>query len=57
MKRDTIENRIRELESQRIIVSEQVAQAGRPIRSFDDTVRTALKFLASPWKLWKVFEP
>lgn len=47
-----IETRIRELDSQRIVVSEQIAQGGRPIRSFDDTVRTALKFLASPWKLW-----
>jgi hypothetical protein len=25
---------------------------GRPVRSFDETVRTAFGFLASPYQLW-----
>lgn len=30
-----------------------MASARRPAASFDKTLRTALDFLANPWKLWK----
>jgi hypothetical protein len=31
---------------------ERVATTGRPVRSFDEKVRAAFDFLASPWQLW-----
>ncbi len=46
------ESRIRKLEEQRIDLSEKVAKCGRPIRGFDETLRTALDFLGNPYKLW-----
>ena len=46
------ENRIRKLEEQKLILGEKIASSGRPLRGFDETLRTALDFLASPWKLW-----
>lgn len=46
------ERRIRKLEEQKLILGEKLAGCGRPVRSFDETVRTALEFLANPWKLW-----
>jgi site-specific DNA recombinase len=33
-------------------VNEKIAQCGRPVRSFDETLRTALDFLGNPCKLW-----
>jgi site-specific DNA recombinase len=36
----------------KIVLAEKIASTGRPVRSFDETVRTAFDFLASPWKLW-----
>jgi site-specific DNA recombinase len=46
------ENRIRDLESRRLLLEEKVATEGRPLRSFNDTLRTAFEFLGNPWKLW-----
>lgn len=46
------EDRIRKLEEQKAEIVEQIASCGRPVRSFDETVRTALDFLGNPWKLW-----
>ena len=46
------ENRINKLEQNKIVVSEKIAQCGRPVRSFDETVRTAMDFLANPCNLW-----
>ena len=46
------EARIRKLEEQRIVLTENIAKKGRPVRSFDDALRTSLEFLASPWNLW-----
>lgn len=46
------ENRIKALEDRKIVLAENIAKTGRPVRSFDETVRTAFDFLASPWKLW-----
>ena len=46
------ENRIRKLEEQKLLLIEKIETAGRPLRSFDEALRTAMEFLASPWKLW-----
>ena len=46
------ETRIKALEDRKIVLAEKIAATGRPVRSFDETVRTAFDFLASPWKLW-----
>lgn len=46
------ENRIRKLEERRIELNEKIANCGRPLCSFDDTLRTALDFLENPVKLW-----
>jgi septal ring factor EnvC (AmiA/AmiB activator) len=46
------ETRIRDLETQRLVVTEKLAASNRPRKSFDEPHRTALQFLASPSKLW-----
>ena len=46
------ESRIKALEDRKIVLMENIAKTRRPVRSFDETVRTAFDFLASPWKLW-----
>ena len=46
------ESRIQKLEFQRIEMSEKIAKCGRPIRSFDETLRTAFNFLENPYKFW-----
>lgn len=46
------ENRIRKLEEERIVLKEKIAACGRPLRSFDQTLRTAFDFLENPVKLW-----
>jgi len=46
------ENRIRKLEAEKLVLAEKVANCGRPLRSFDQTLRTSFDFLENPWKLW-----
>src|SRR5690554_5479039 len=46
------ENRIRRLEERKIEISEKIAHCGRPLRSFDEALRTSLDFLANPCNLW-----
>ena len=46
------ENRIRKLEEQKFVLQEKVAVGVRPVKTFDDSLRTALEFLANPLKLW-----
>jgi site-specific DNA recombinase len=47
------EKRIRDLEAQKALAQEKIANCGRPLASFDETYRTAFDFLANPWKLWR----
>ena len=47
------EERVRKLEADKIVIQERLANAARPASSFEDTLRTALAFLANPWKLWE----
>ena len=46
------EKRIKSLEDRKIVLAENIAHCGRPVRSFDETLRTAFDFLASPCNLW-----
>ena len=46
------EARIQKLEEEKAILSDNMVETGRPKRDFDDSLRTALQFLSSPWKLW-----
>ena len=46
------ETRIRNLEEQKLLIGEKMAKCGRPVRHYDEILRTALDFLGNPWKLW-----
>jgi hypothetical protein len=46
------EKHILELEEQKIVLTEKIEASGETRRGFDETLRTALKFLANPWVLW-----
>ena len=46
------EQRIRALEEHKALVREKLAGCGRPMRSFDESLRTGLEFLENPAKLW-----
>ncbi len=46
------EKRIGKLEKEKIAMSENIANCGKPVRGFDEMFRTAMDFLANPWKLW-----
>ena len=47
------ERRIQELEDRKIELTEKIGRCGTPLRSFDETLRTALDFLGEPHKLWR----
>ena len=47
------ETRIDELERSRLIMSETIASSGKPQRSFEEMFELAVRFLASPWSIWK----
>ena len=46
------QNRIGKLEAQKLEVSEKIANCGRTLGSFDETVRTAFDLLENPLKIW-----
>lgn len=48
----TFETRIEELENQKLLIAERIANFEQPKLSFDEGLRTALAFLKTPWKLW-----
>ncbi len=47
------EARITEREAKKLVLVEQIAKCDAPIKDFDQSFRTALECLASPWNLWK----
>ena len=47
------ERRIKKLENQKIVLKEKIESSGRPLTTFDDSLRTAIELLANPWKLWE----
>jgi len=48
-----LEGKVEKLETQRLALREQIATAGHPEGNFELRLRTALDFLASPWKIWR----
>ncbi len=46
------EERIGELQLEKRIMQEKVANCGSPLRGFDESFRTAMDFLANPHELW-----
>ena len=46
------ENRIRDLESEKLILNEKVENCGREASDYASSFRTAMSFLGSPWNLW-----
>ncbi len=46
------ESRIQRLEERKFVINDTIARTGQPVRTFEDTLRTALVFLSNPWKLW-----
>lgn len=46
------EEKVGKLEEEKLLLRERMASASKPVSSFDETLRTALDFLASPWNLW-----
>jgi len=46
------ESQIKKLEIKKIELSEKSPNNGQPLSNFDDAFRTAMAFLANPWKLW-----
>ena len=45
------EERLMKFEEEKLLLKERILNAGRPVSSYEDTLRTALDFIASPWKL------
>ncbi len=48
----TFEARIEELQNQKLVIEERIINIDQPRASFDQSLRTALAFIRSPWKLW-----
>jgi site-specific DNA recombinase len=46
------ERKIKELETEKAMLVDNIARAAKPIRSFNETYRTAFDFLGNPSKLW-----
>jgi site-specific DNA recombinase len=47
------EKRVHDLEIEKAVLREKIANCGRPLISFDDSYRTALEFLENPKNLWE----
>ncbi len=46
------ERRIEQLETEKHLIKERIANSDRPATGFEETLRTALDFLSNPWNLW-----
>ena len=46
------EKRIQKPEENKIVLHEKIANCGRPVRAYEETLRIALNFLGNPYKLW-----
>ncbi len=47
------EARLIDVQRDRAALVEKIELSAKPLPDFDATLRTALAFLASPWKLWE----
>ena len=46
------EKRIHDLEEHKLILNEKIANCGKPLTNFDETFKSAFKFLSNPCNLW-----
>ena len=46
------EKRVDELEVRKLLIAENIAKCGTPVRDYDETFRTAMGFLSNPWNLY-----
>ncbi len=46
------EKRIAKLEREKLLALEKMAQAGKPMHTFEESFEHAMRFLASPWNIW-----
>lgn len=46
------ESRLKEMETQKLFLTEKLAETGKPATPFSKSFRTAFDFLANPWNLW-----
>jgi site-specific DNA recombinase len=46
------EKRIAKLEREKALAEERLAESGKPKHTFEESFEHAMRFLASPWKLW-----
>ncbi len=51
--RSAYEKRLQKLEREKALTAERIACCGRGARGYEETLRTAVEFLTSPWKLWE----
>ena len=49
---NALEAEIGRLESEKLLIAEKMASAALPQGTYEQRLRTALDFLASPWQLW-----
>lgn len=49
---DALENKIDDLEQQKLVLAEQAANITLPQPPFDETLELSLRFLANPYKIW-----
>ncbi len=47
-----LEERVEKLTKEKLALAEKIARGAQPLKSFEQSLRTALTFLAEPWKLW-----
>ena len=48
-----LEKRLDEMEQRKLLLAENIAKCGTPVRDYDESFRTSMEFLASPWILWE----
>lgn len=46
------EKKIAKLEREKVLTEEQLANAGKPRHTFEESFEHAMRFLSSPWKIW-----
>jgi len=49
-----LEERVEKLNKEKLVLAEKIARGAQPLKSFDQSLRTALTFLANPCKLWSL---
>ncbi|WP_158657949.1 recombinase family protein [Agarilytica rhodophyticola] len=50
--RKAFEDKIEKLEKQKLVLTEKIANTGKPQRPFEQMYRTPIEFLSNPYKVW-----